>query len=151
MSYEQVRDILDHLNKLHQQLHDYYEGLSRSCTKARLKMLLDYLGEHESLTQRQLKEYMDSADRSTLETYFSFTPDRDRWEMIQKLHITNDSSVSDVIDAILTVDDSLMSIFSEIIDNSESEKVRSLFKDVHKNTCDLRKKMVRNVMMIEEC
>ncbi len=151
MSIEQVKDILDHLRTIHEQLQDYYQNLSKTCCKARFQLLMEYLSKNEATIQEHINRLLEETDESTLTTYFNFSPDKNRWDLIKGIQIDKDSEIKDVIDRLLDLDDAFTAILDELIANASSDHARGLFIEMRDNSCKLRKRMVRDVMMLEEC
>ena len=62
MQIEQIKDILDWIVDFHQQMTQCYEHCAEQAESLRLKMLLEYLSEHESQLTQTISRYEEEAD-----------------------------------------------------------------------------------------
>ena len=69
MQIEQIKDILDWIVDYHQQMTECYEHCSEQTESPRLKMLLEYLSEHENQLTQTISRYEEESDPRDLNTW----------------------------------------------------------------------------------
>lgn len=69
MQIEQIRDILNWIVDYHQQLAECYEHCADQSESPRIKMLLEYLSEHEKQLTHTIARYEEKADARDLNTW----------------------------------------------------------------------------------
>tara|TARA_R110002050_G_scaffold112562_3_gene226860 strand:+ start:167 stop:625 length:459 start_codon:yes stop_codon:yes gene_type:complete len=69
MQIEQIKDILDWIVDFHQQMTQCYEHCAEQAESLRLKMLLEYLSEHEKQLTQTISRYEEEADPRDLNTW----------------------------------------------------------------------------------
>ena len=151
MPYEQVKDLVRKLARFHGEISSKFETMESSCRREKVKMLLDYMTEHEKKLETGLLEFEKTADPALMKTYFSFTPDRKRWEALQAMQLAEDASFRDAVDLVLEADQLLLDLLQEIVCNTETEDVHRLFQSLLENARKQRNKFVRDALMLEEC
>ncbi|MDD5582371.1 MAG: hypothetical protein PHS99_04055, partial [Candidatus Marinimicrobia bacterium] len=55
ISFKQARDVLNYSKEFHHQLDEYYKTLNNKTDKIRVKMLLDYLMDHEKKLEKNIE------------------------------------------------------------------------------------------------
>lgn len=151
MPYEQVQTLLEKLRNIHNDLAGYYTKVESECRQERIKILMDFMKLHEEKMAANVEHFLKDAEKSTLSSYYSFTPDQKKWEIIKHLNIPPDSDIRVVIDRVLTIDETINELVCEIINNTELEHVRDTFENIRDEAKLLRKQFVRDIMMIDEC
>jgi hypothetical protein len=127
MRYSQVRDMLDQVRDFHGQLADYYHQTSKSTDQQRVKLLLDHMSGHESQLKKSLGRYEEDASRQIMDTWVDCRHCNETLVTCQKILISPETSVDDVIRAALDVDNCLMRFYREVAEKVDSESVREVF------------------------
>ena len=111
-TFGQTRDVLDYVRAFHKRLSAFYHELSDAAENPRVRMLLDYISQHEKHLQEGLAAYEESAPRSVLDTWEQCTADRSVLERYRDIKTHPDMSLHEVITLAFEIDDSLMGYFS---------------------------------------
>jgi len=142
MPQEQVLDLIDHVRDLHAQLKAYYEDLGKKSDQARVKILLDYLGEAEGRHADALGEYEHLfASPDVNDTWFQFMPDLFTAGRAVSINITPDMDVDAVLREVLRVDELLSKLYIEIIKRAHSKRIKEVFG----NLLATNEKEIRNL------
>jgi len=132
MAFETTKDVLDHAREFHTQLSDFYILLSRKSEKERVKLLLDYMSEHEKYLEETLGRYEEEVSGKILNTWFQYPPPKKLLETCREVSInkTDDLSVDDVIEMAVQLNQCLIDLYKEMIKNSETEQIRDVFTNL---------------------
>jgi len=123
MATENIRMLVGHLREVHQELAAHYHRLAESQQTPRLKMLLDYLGEHEDRLVHTLSEYGKGTDSGTLESWNQWLNDPDPAEVIASVDLPDNPTEDDIADAAIKVSQSLIDFYRSIADDSVPDRV----------------------------
>lgn len=125
--FVQTRDVLDFVREFHRNVSEYYESMSQIAEKNRVKMLLNYLGEHEKYLGECIEEFEENASPSLLASWFQFMPkdfppdcfDDDKFEPTM--------GVDDVVSIALQFDDCLLKLYRVMAAEAELAEVQEVF------------------------
>jgi rubrerythrin len=129
MAVETTKDVLDHAREFHTQLSEFYSLLSKKSEKQRVKLLLDYMSQHEKHLEETLTRYEEEVSEKILNTWFQFPPPKEVLTTCSKINIEEkqDLTVDDVIEMAVKLDDCLIDLYKEMIKNSEIDEMREVF------------------------
>lgn len=127
MRYAQVRHMLDHVREFHGQLAEYYDQLSKTAERQRVKLLLDHMSSHEKQLQDSLNTYEEGAPRQVMDTWVDCKYCNDVLAACEQIPIAPEASLEEVIKATLDIDNCLLRFYREVAENVESERVREVF------------------------
>jgi rubrerythrin len=132
MAFETTKDVLDHAREFHTQLSDFYTLLSRLSEKQRVKLLLDYMSEHEKYLEETLTRYEEEVSKKILNTLFQYPPPKELLETCREVSInrTDELSVDDVIEIAVKLNQCLIDLYKEMIKNSETDLIREVFTNL---------------------
>lgn len=132
MAFETTKDVLDHAREFHIQLSDFYSLLSRKSEKQRIKLLLDYMSQHEKYLEETLARYEEEVSGKLLNTWFQYPPPKEILDTCRKVSIskTDDLTVDDVIEMAVKLDQCLIDLYKEMIKNSETDEMREVFSNL---------------------
>jgi rubrerythrin len=132
MAVETTKDVLDHAREFHTQLSDFYNLLSRKSEKQRVKLLLDYMSQHEKYLEETLARYEEEVSGKILNTWFQYPPPKEILDTCREVSITktDDLTVDDVIEMAVKLDQCLIDLYKEMIKNSETDEMREVFTNL---------------------
>lgn len=132
MATEETRTLLDHLRDLHHELALHYHRLAQTHESERLKLLLDYLGEHEERLSGAFARYKDGADQGVLDVWHRWLEEPTPSEVIQDLNLSADASEDDVVEAAMKVTQAVIDRYRTQAEaappNRVGEALRSVIK-----------------------
>lgn len=152
MAFETTKDVLDHVRQFHQQLSEFYNRLSQKAEKERVKMLLDYLSRHEKHLENSMADYEAEVSANILKTWFQYPPPKDMLTTCQSLSIDDYDvlTVDSVVILALDLDNCLISLYREMIKNSESTEVREVFENLLAMEQKEELELVRNSLELKD-
>jgi rubrerythrin len=132
MAFETTKDVLDHAREFHTQLSDFYSLLSRKSEKERVKLLLDYMSQHEKYLEETLTRYEEEVSGKILNTWFQYPPPQEILDTCREVNIneTENLTVDDVIEMAVKLDQCLIDLYKEMIKNSETDQMREIFTNL---------------------
>ena len=147
---ETVRDIIDRIRALHNQLSWFYETLGDAVQKERVRMLLRYIGRHERNMELALAKYQQGASRAVLNTWFKNAPENPLRTCLSNVAIVADMETDEVIRIVLAMDRCLVDAFQRIADSAVSEDVKALFQDLITLEQEEEHKLMRDALELED-
>ena len=146
MAFETTKDVLDHAREFHTQLSDFYNLLSRKSEKQRVKLLLDYMSQHEKHLEETLSRYEEEVSERILNTWFQNSPPKQVLNTCKEIGIEGkeDLTVDDVIEMAVKLDRCLIDLYKDMIKNAETDEVRDVFKNLAEMERRYELELVRN-------
>lgn len=150
MKLEQTRDIIDWCARFHDSLGHQYEDLSKKAADPRLKMMLDYLAQHEHEMHAGLARFLETASPSVLDTWFRQVPDLPQPDALEAMRsCLCCASVDDAENAAREFHNQLQGMYQQLADLSETAQLRELFESlVNGEDAELRR-MVRDTARLD--
>lgn len=147
MSVQRTRSVIDHARDFHQQVGEYYHRLADAAKQARVRLLLDYMSEHEERLATAVAEYEDAAPRAILDTWLQSAPDDlldPVRQHLREAHIDASVDVDQVIETGVKLSECLLVVYRDLAQRAEPESVRAVFKNLvameesaqHRFACD---------------
>ncbi|MFZ5654395.1 MAG: hypothetical protein ACOY42_08355 [Pseudomonadota bacterium] len=130
MTFQTVKDIVDHARRLHEALSRQYAELEQLTTSERAQLLLDYLHRHERRLAEALRDYEADAAHGILETWLQYAPKLDSGPLLERIRTVDLNDVEAVVAAALAVDDYLLKVFQEIEEQAEVETLREVARSL---------------------
>lgn len=132
MAFETTKDVLDHAREFHFQLSEFYRVLSNKSEKLRVKMLLDYMSQHEKYLEETLGRYEEEMAKKILNTWFQYPPPKGILNTCREISIEEkeEYTVDDVIEMAVKLDQCLIDLYNEMIKNTETEEMREVFTNL---------------------
>ncbi len=150
MKLEQTKDIIQWCAGFHDSLAHQYETLSRSATEPRLKMMLDYLAQHEHEMHAGLKRFLGTAEPSVLNTWFRQVPELPQPDALEAMRsCLCCATVEDAENAALEFHEKLQAMYQQLADLSEAAELRELFESLAKGQEAELRRMVRDTARLD--
>jgi rubrerythrin len=130
MPSKRVKDILEHIRSFHHRIGDRYANLSEHESDERLVLLLKYLARHEENFNECLGRYEEDAAKGILETWLQFAGDDTLDEALQRVDLTEDMDVDDIIRCAMSLDKKLVELYRGLADATAAPRVRELFENL---------------------
>ena len=150
MRIETTKDILEHSRKFHKIIAEYYRKLSESSDKERVKLLLNYLEERESKIEETLEELEVTISPNVLNSWFSHSQCKNKLDELAQLVKKETTSVPEIIDIFVHLDDCLIDLYTKIVHNAENVEVQEFFKSLSKIQENHKLKSLLNAAQIDE-
>lgn len=145
MRFEQTRTILHHLApEYHRTVSHYYQALEDSDVSPRVRLMLDYLIDHEQHRALALGEYCREASPHVLDHWFkgleiNFPEARE--ELIDEAARTD---LDQLVKAAVSYKNELIDYFTYLLDHCTNEETLYLFKTLKYQEEKAMKRMIRH-------
>jgi rubrerythrin len=149
MRLETTRDMLHHARDAHALIAKHFHKLADQTDDARVRLLLDYLEQHEQHLQSALNEYEADAPGRILNSWFPFTSCEQKLEQLKSLFTEHRVSTDAVIDQVLALDECIMDMYRKITQEAELSEVREMFKRILKMEENEQRRVVKNAMRLD--
>lgn len=130
MRIEQVKDILEHTRHFHELISDYSQKLSEHTDKKRLKIILDYLSEHEQHLEKIFAEYEKCASKKVLNVWLPYNPCQTHLSEFRNKLSSAEISVTEIAKKILDMDDCVIKMYKDLISKAENQDVKDVFHSI---------------------
>jgi len=130
MMFKTTRDLLDRVRSFHNILSEFYCQLADKSRNKRIKILLDYLSDHENCFTKNLEMFENEVPDSILDTWFKYVPDKNKLRGCEKMELASDMSVEDVVRLSHRVDDCLIQFYKEMAKHGVMKEIKELFTNL---------------------
>jgi hypothetical protein len=130
MSVEQTRHIIDHTRAFHRMASKYYHRLAESTQRDRVKLLLDYMSEHELRLAHGLAEYEESAPEKILNTWLQSSGTTDAVTLVTDTETVAEMSVDEIVELGIKLSDCVLDVYHDLSIRAEPESVRQVFANL---------------------
>lgn len=145
---KQTYEIIEFVRLFHKQIADFYDRLHNKDEKQRVKMLLDYLSQHERHREETLAKYEKEASRKIMDTWYKYIPSNITYNCLENMVIKDNMSVDDVIHLALDFNYCLIEIYKELIEETRAIKVRDVFISLLKRLQQEQKNLARDSLWL---
>lgn len=149
-TYKKTSEIIDFIGSFHKKMSEYYMKLNEETKKQRMKMLLDYLIEHEKQREETLANYQKEASSKVLNNWFKYVPENIPYDCFDDIVFDPEMSVDDVVINTLRLNDCLIEMYKDLIKETEVEEVKELFNSLLKRLEKEEKNLVRDATTLND-
>ena len=143
MTFPQVKNILDRAIEFHQLLEDFYSKIEDISQKDSVKLLVNYMARHENVLKHQLSKITEEQSHQLKEVWVKYELEFATCRCLENLKIDKDSSVDDVVDAGLQLNQCLINLYHYMSEKSPTEEVGTLFSQLELMEIAEKKKLSR--------
>lgn len=145
MRYEQTRTILQHLAPdYHRTVSGYYQALADGDVSPRVRLMLEYLIDHEQHRALALGEYCREASTHVLDHWFKGLetnfPEA-RQELLVEAARTD---LDQLVKAAVAYKNSLLNYFAQLLEHCDGEEGYNLFQTLKSQEEKAMKRMIRH-------
>jgi len=145
MRFEQTRMILQHLAPdYHYKVSDYYQQMADGEVSPRVRLMLDYLIDHELHRALALGEYCRGASHKVLDHWFKGV--EITFPVAQK-DILGEAARTDLdqlVKAAVSYKNSLINYFAHLLEHSTDKELTNLIETLKKQEEKAMKRMIRH-------
>ena len=84
MKFEQVKDIIERAISFHRMIGSYYQQCLEKSINQRLRIMLNYLIEHENQLFEGLQDYSQKAPKNVLDTWLQFSTCSEKFDELKE-------------------------------------------------------------------
>ncbi len=143
MEYKQVKDVLQRAIDFHGLLKDFYKKIDDTTQKDTVKLLVDYMARHEKQMQDITSQISAEQEKRISEEWFKCEPEFATGNCFDRIKIDKDSSVDDVIDAGLQLNQCLINLFHHVAEVAPTKEIETLFRSLETGEIAEKKKLAR--------
>lgn len=147
---EQTHEIIEDVRLVHKHMSDFYEQLHRKDEKGKVKILLDYLTQHEKHRDETLTKYEDETSSKTMGAWFKYIPLNNISSYLESVNIESNISVYDVVSIALDLDDRLIEIYKYLIDYSKNTEVKNMFSSLLNRLEQEKRNLARDTLWLND-
>ncbi len=145
MRFEQTRAILQHLvPNYHRKVSDYYQEMADGNVSPRVRLMLDYLIDHEQHRALALGEFCQDASPHVLEHWFKGVEINFPEARQDVLGEAARTDLDQLVKAAVSYKTSLISYFSHLLEHCNSKETMSLFQTLKTQEEKAMKRMIRH-------
>lgn len=130
MRFQTVADVLSVVKQFHTALAAQFAELEQLTTSERAQLMLDYLNRHEKNLTRATEQFASDADPGLLHTWLQFAPETHPEDLLEKVRNVDLNDVDSIVLVALEVDDHLCNLYSDVVELTDSDEVREVFKSL---------------------
>lgn len=130
MPAESVKQVLDDVKLFYQRLGEFCQQQAGEVEDERVKMLLEYLSEQETLLETGLASYESLADSSVLNFWFQYGGSEALLKKLDTLTLDSKRSIDDVIALAMDLSRGVTGFCRFLAENAESPQVADLFNNL---------------------
>ncbi len=126
----QVKNILDNIRGYHRSLAKQLESLESHESDERIQLLLEYMARHEDNFEKTLAGYKLDTATGILNTWLKYVPDDAIADSLKHLKFRDEMSADEILRVVLTFDQALIDLYSELAGETAIPRVQELFGKV---------------------
>ena len=145
MRYEQTRNILQHLApNYHRKVSGYFQDLAEKGASPRVRLMLDYLIDHEQHRALALGEFCQEASRQVLDHWFKGL--EIEFPEARTETITEDAGtdLDQLVRAAISYKQALILYFSHLLEHASGKETIHLFQTLKTQEEKAMKRMIRH-------
>ncbi len=150
MRYKNTREILEHVQAVHRGLEQKYLGLGAQAGEERVRLLLEYLGRHESHIREALEQYEADASDEILDTWFPHAFDVSIEPDLNRLVGDEANDFDALLRHAVEFDDRIVELYRVLANEAHTERLREVFAALLRMEERGRNTMVRDALMFRE-
>lgn len=143
MPFSQVKDILNRAVKFHKMLEYFYLKIEDASEKESVKLLVDYMARHEEILKEKLNQINEEQAKQIRDEWLKYEPQNASWECFKDLKIDRDTSVDEVIEMGLELNQCLINLYHQMVEIAPTEDIRTLFLSLELMEIAEKKKLAR--------
>ena len=143
MPFTQVKDVLKKAIEFRKMLIEFYEKIEDSTEKENVKMLVDYMSMHEKVLEEDMEKISEEQEKQFLEEWVKYEPKYATRECFAQVKIGKDSSVDEVIDAGLMLNQCLINLYHQMAEIAPFNDLKALFSALETMEVAEKKKLAR--------
>ncbi|WP_415891149.1 ATPase [Neptuniibacter sp. SY11_33] len=131
MQIEQISDILDWIVNYHQQIAKCYEHCSDQSESPRVKMLLDYIADHEKQLTLTIARYEEETELKDLNTWcIEYVDKAPALEHMLCESNLNEMDTNQIMVRTASIHNQLLDLYQHLVSRAGNARIRELFNDL---------------------
>ena len=148
--FKKVRDILEYLQKVHEDVSDYYGRLANKEDKEKVQIFLDYLREHNDNLKEIISRYEEEGDNSLLDTWIQYSPQNTIRLEMEIIDFNPKMTIDEILEKALILDNWLENYYDYIAENAPSTKLKDVFYNLYQSIHQDKLQLVNGFNSLKE-
>ena len=145
MRYKTVKDILDWTAELHRQLGQMAEQVDDAPDRDRLKLVTDYLADHEAKLKQAILDFEKDTPEGVLSTWFDRAPDFEMPDLAAEAEaLASADDIEQAVSRVVEFHEQVVGIYNNLAEQTNNEKIRELFESLASLEEHDKLRLVRN-------
>lgn len=144
-----AKDVIDQTKAFHRRLSDFYQNLSESVEKDRVKLVLEYLSRHQQNLAAIMDDYESELSERILNTWIMYVATECNLEPYFEAKLDNSMTAQEAIDIAIKLDACLLDTYKAMLNKEIPDDVSNVFEDLLKLEEREKVKMAKNALKIE--
>ncbi len=125
-----VADVLKHAEAFEQMLVEYYSKLSERTAREGVRLLTDYMSRHQTWISEALKKLPSDQVSRICNSPLRYEPQAADCRCFEGMELSADATAAQVLDAAITFDECLVSLYRQVVQQPVDEETRELFESL---------------------
>ena len=125
-----IEDVLKHAKRFEQMLSDFYADLSRHSCREGVRLLTDYMSRHRKRISESLEKLSPQQVRRVCSAPLRYEPKAADCRCFDRIELPDNTSSAAVLDAAVMFDESLVSLYRQVLQQPVDEEIRELFESL---------------------
>ncbi len=131
MRYKTVKDILDWTAELHRQLADLARQYAEDPDHQRLKLVVDYLADHEAHLKQATLAFEKDIPEGVLATWFYRAPDFEMPDLAEEAEaLARADNIEQVVSRVVDFHEQIVTIYRNLAEQTNNDRIRDLFESL---------------------
>ncbi len=151
MRFKTVNEILDWTADFHGRLAVLFDDAAEEHERQRIRMLLDYIADHETRVRYSLENFeVDGADR-LLATWFDKAPEIELPEIPENLSALLEAGRIDaIVEYVVAFHNQMIDIYTNLRDQANNESIEAVFDSLAEIEHNEKIKLVRDAQLFKD-
>ncbi len=125
-----IEDVLIHAERFEQMLADFYADLSEHSGREGVRLLTDYMSRHRKRIAEALDKLSPEQIRRICSAPLRYEPQAADCRCFDRIKLSDNTSAAAVLDAAVTLDECLVSLYRQVLQQPVDEEIRELFESL---------------------
>ncbi|MDO6618069.1 MULTISPECIES: hypothetical protein [unclassified Shewanella] len=150
MRIQQLSEVLEFIAKSRLDMGQLYGRLHRNADSTRVKMMLEYLQQHQQHVHDSIENYIDEAPKRMLETWYKDITFEDFEKRCQDSTLAANMSEDDVLEMHLDLENRLIGFLEKTANSTEVTEIKDALLDLVRVEKTQQKRMVHSALRMED-
>ncbi len=125
-----IEDVLKHAEHFEQMLADFYTNISEQSHREGVRLLTNYMGRHRKHITEALEKLSPEQVHRICSDPLRYEPHAADCTCFDRIDLPDDASAEMVLDAAVTLDECLVSLYRQVLQQPVEEEIRELFESL---------------------
>lgn len=148
--FKQVRDVLEYGKHLHAELKALAGKIEDNAQNARLKLLLEYLKQHEEELAKSLARFEQETQKHILELWLPYPLEARITKRLETVAIHPNMSLEEIVKVVMECEDALIELYRESLNEVDDPHVQEVLSNLIQLEDAEKRRFAMNVARFQE-